>query len=174
MWTKKGAMILSGAVLLIIFGAIFRNLTLLAISIVFLSYTFISVISNRVSQLYPNRQTSNEKIFEDGSVKIELRLLNQGGKTGFLEVRDKLPVEMDMIRGSNYTFLNLNPNQEAKIPHRISPPKRFPIDDAQSIISISHIGSITENINTICKIPVLCVIYRLTVYRDIIVKHCLV
>jgi uncharacterized protein (DUF58 family) len=122
MWTKKGVLILSAAVLLIIVGAIFRNLSLLAISIVLLTYSFVSVISNRTSQLYPNRQISNEKIFEDGSVKAELRLLNQGGKTGFLEVRDRLPREMDVIRGSNYTFLNLNPAQEARIRYTVKCP----------------------------------------------------
>ncbi len=122
MWTKKGILVLSAAILLILFGAIFRNLSLLAISIVLLSYSFISLLANRSSQLYPNRQISNEKIFEDGSVKAELRLLNQGGKTGFLEVRDRMPKEMDIIRGSNYTFLNLNPNQEANIRYTIKCP----------------------------------------------------
>jgi len=122
MWTKKGVLILSAAILLILFGAIFRNLPLLGVSIILLSYTFVSVLSNRASQLYPNRQISNEKIFEDGSIKAELRLLNQGGKTGFLEVRDKLPREMDVIRGSNYTFLNLNPNEEARIRYTLKCP----------------------------------------------------
>ncbi len=122
MWTKKGVLILSAAVLLILAGAMFRNISLLAVSVVLLSYTFISVISNRAVQLYPNRQISNEKIFEDGSVKAELQLLNQGGKTGFLEVRDKLPIEMDVIRGSNYTFLNLNPAQEARIRYTLKCP----------------------------------------------------
>jgi uncharacterized protein (DUF58 family) len=122
MWTKKGVLVLSAAVLLILFGAMFRNISLLAISVVLLSYSFISVISNRAVQLYPNRQISNEKIFEDGSVKSELRLLNQGGKTGFLEVRDRLPIEMDVIRGSNYTFLNLNPGQEARIRYTVKCP----------------------------------------------------
>jgi uncharacterized protein (DUF58 family) len=122
MWTKKGVLILSAAVLLILFGAMFRNIPLLGVSIVLLSYTVVSVLSNRTSQLYPSRQTSNEKIFEDGSVKVELRLLNQGGKTGFLEVRDKLPREMDTIRGSNYTFLNLNPAQDARIRYTVKCP----------------------------------------------------
>jgi uncharacterized protein (DUF58 family) len=122
MWTKKGVLILSAAILLILFGAIFRNLPLLGVSIILLSYTFVSVLANRASQLYPNRQISNEKIFEDGSIKAELRLLNQGGKTGFLEVRDRLPREMDVIRGSNYTFLNLNPNEEARIRYTLKCP----------------------------------------------------
>jgi uncharacterized protein (DUF58 family) len=122
MWTKKGILVLSAAVLLILFGAIFRNLPILGVSIVLLSYVFISVCTNRTSQLYPNRQISNEKIFEDGSVKVELRLLNQGSKTGFLEVRDKMPREMDVIRGSNYTFLNLNSAQEARIRYTVKCP----------------------------------------------------
>lgn len=122
MWTKKAVLILSCAILLILIGAIFRNLALLAVSIVLLTYSFISLVANRSSQLYPNRQISNEKIFEDGSIKTELRLLNQGGKTGFLEVRDKLPTEMDVIRGSNYTYLNLNPGQEARIRYTMKCP----------------------------------------------------
>jgi uncharacterized protein (DUF58 family) len=122
MWTKKAVLFLSCAILLILIGAIFRNLALLAVSIVLLTYSFISLVANRSSQLYPNRQISNEKIFEDGSIKTELRLLNQGGKTGFLEVRDKLPTEMDVIRGSNYTYLNLNPGQEARIRYTMKCP----------------------------------------------------
>ena len=101
-------------ILLVIFGLIFRNLPLIVVSAALLCYSTVSVLANRLSIIEPRRELSNEKIFEDGTVKAELRLNNKGGKTGFLEVRDRLPTEFDLVRGSNYTYLNLPPRGRSR------------------------------------------------------------
>ena len=130
MWTKKAILVTSTAIMLIIFGLIFRNLPLVIICAAMLSYIFVSMMANRLSIIEPFRQLSNEKIFEDGTIKTELRLTNKGGKTGFLEVRDKLPTEFDLVRGSNYTYLNLPPHGKSRIRYSVKCPikvcKSFP------------------------------------------------
>lgn len=132
MWTKKAIVVVSAAIMLTIFGLIFRNLPLIMVSAALLCYTTISIIANRLSMIEPRRQLSNEKIFEDGTVKTELRLDNKGGKTGFLEVRDKLPAEFDLVRGSNYTYLNLPPHGKSRMRYTIKCP----------IKGVYHIGPV--------------------------------
>jgi uncharacterized protein (DUF58 family) len=122
MWTKKAVAIVVGAMALTIFGLIVRSLPLMAVSTFFFTYAIISLFVNRQSRIQPERYLSNEKIFEDGTVKMELRLLNKGGKTGFLEVRDTLPDVFELKTGSNYTFLNLKPQGITKLAFTVKAP----------------------------------------------------
>ena len=122
MWTKKAVAVVVGAIGLTVFGLIVRNLPLMAVSTFFLTYAIISMFVNRQSRILPERFMSNEKIFEDGTVKMELRLLNRGGKTGFLEVRDTLPEAFELKAGSNYTFLNLKPKGITKLAYTVKTP----------------------------------------------------
>jgi len=122
MWTKKAAVIVASAIMLAFMGMVFRNVVLMALSTMFLVYTIISLFANRQCDVIPERQLSNEKIFEDGSVKAELRIINRGAKTGFLEVRDKLPNQIDLRKGSNYTFLNMRQRGETKIRYTMKCP----------------------------------------------------
>ena len=122
MWTKKAASIVSMAVIAILLGLATRNLLLVMIAIVAFVYTTVSMFANTSTRLTADREMSNEKIFEDGTVKVELRILNQGGKTGFLEVRDKLPKTLQLKEGTNYTYLNLNPKGATRLKYQIKCP----------------------------------------------------
>ena len=107
MWTKKSVSLVGVGVALIIFGLIFRNLQLMAISTIIFATATITIFANRQSEIEPQRELSHEKLFEDGTCKAELRIVNKGTKTGFLEVRDQVPHKMQMKSGSNYTYINL-------------------------------------------------------------------
>ena len=115
MWTKKAASIVSMSIIATLLGLATRNLLLVMIAIAGLVYTTVSVFANTSTRLTADREMSQEKIFEDGTVKVELRILNQGGKTGFLEVRDKLPRTIQLKEGTNYTYLNLNPKGATRL-----------------------------------------------------------
>jgi uncharacterized protein (DUF58 family) len=91
MWTKKATAIVSLSVILTIMGLATRNLLVMMLALTAIVFTIVSLFANTTTRLTADREMSQEKIFEDGSLKVELRILNQGGKTGFLEVRDKLP-----------------------------------------------------------------------------------
>jgi uncharacterized protein (DUF58 family) len=122
MWTKKAASIVSMSVILAFLGLATRNLLLVMLAIAGLVYTTVSVFANTSTRLTADREMSQEKIFEDGTVKVELRILNQGGKTGFLEVRDKLPRTIQLKEGTNYTYLNLNPKGATRLKYTIKCP----------------------------------------------------
>ena len=122
MWTKKAASILSMAVILTLLGLATRNLLLVVLSIAAFVYITVSLFANTTTRLTADRDMSHEKIFEDGTVKVELRILNQGGKTGFLEVRDKLPRVLQLKDGTNYTYLNLNPKGATRLKYTIKCP----------------------------------------------------
>ncbi|MGA1822548.1 MAG: DUF58 domain-containing protein [Thermoplasmatota archaeon] len=122
MWTKKAASIVSMAVILTLLGLATKNMLLVMLAIVAFVYTTVSMFANTSTRLTADREMSHEKIFEDGSVKVELRILNQGGKTGFLEVRDKLPKVIQLKEGTNYTYLNLNPKGATRLKYQIKCP----------------------------------------------------
>jgi uncharacterized protein (DUF58 family) len=82
----------------------------------------VSIFANKRSNVEPSRDLSSEKIFEDGTVKAELRITNKGFKTGFLEVRDTVPQEMELKRGSNYTYLNLKPRASTYLRYTVKCP----------------------------------------------------
>lgn len=122
MWTKKSVLMLSLGILLVLLGLIFKNIVLMVLAIAIFVYMIIGLFTNRLSRIKPERQLSHEKIFEDGTVKAELRLMNEGGKTGFLEVRDKLPRQLQLKSGSNYTYLNLKSKAVTKLRYSIKCP----------------------------------------------------
>lgn len=125
MWTKKAALILSLGIGLIVISLIQlfgNNLVIMTLGIFILGYTLVSVFSNRQSKLEPQRKLSNEKIFEDGTVNAEVRIKNRGGATGFVEACDKLPPSMDVVKGGNYTYLNLRSRGEGRISYTVKAP----------------------------------------------------
>jgi uncharacterized protein (DUF58 family) len=122
MWTKKSVLMLSLGILLVLLGLIFKNLLLMTLSTSVFVYMVISLFTNRITRIKPERQLSHEKIFEDGTVKAEVRLMNEGGKTGFLEVRDKLPRQAQLKSGSNYTYLNLKAKAITKLRYTVKLP----------------------------------------------------
>ena len=122
MWTKKSVLMLSLGIILVLLGLIFKNLILMTLSTSVFLYLVMSLFTNRITRIKPERQLSHEKIFEDGTVKSELRLINEGGKTGFLEVRDKLPRQAQLKSGSNYTYLNLTAKAVTKLRYTMKLP----------------------------------------------------
>ncbi|MDP6155139.1 MAG: DUF58 domain-containing protein [Candidatus Thermoplasmatota archaeon] len=180
MWTKKAVLLLCTGVGLVLLGLIFRNLLLLGISIVLFVYLGISIFINLNMMVRPNRQMSNERIFEDGMIKTELQLIRPksfqiiapvigGGvvglvlslplgfwlwgfqslgngagflalsalmigavtgaligyfssKGGIVEVRDTLPKQVELRRGSNYTYLDLKPKGKTRLRYAIRCP----------------------------------------------------
>ncbi len=116
MWTKKSVLVVGLGIALLFLGMIFRNVELVVIAITIFSAAVIAVPMNRQASLVPKRSMSNEKIFEDSPATIELKLTNEGMlKTGLLEVRDQIPKELELTKGSNYTYLNLRKGETAKI-----------------------------------------------------------
>lgn len=113
---------LSLGIILVLLGLIFKNLLLMTLATSIFIYLVVGLFTNRISQIKPERQLSHEKIFEDGTVKAEIRLMNEGGKTGFLEVRDRLPRQIQLKSGSNYTYLNLKPKAITKLRYTVKLP----------------------------------------------------
>lgn len=165
---------------LVMLGLVFRNLILMGISIALFVYLGVSIFINLNMMVRPFRQMSNERIFEDGMIKVELQLTRPksfqvitpviGGavvglllalplsfwlwgfkslgnasiivalftlfvglvmgaligyfssKGGIVEVRDTLPKQVELRRGSNYTFLDLKPKGKTRLRYAIRCP----------------------------------------------------
>ncbi|MBM4249274.1 MAG: DUF58 domain-containing protein [Euryarchaeota archaeon] len=125
MWTKKSVLVLGLGVSLAFLGLVFRSLPLMMTSVMLLSYLLVSMFLVRVSRVVPARKISSEKLFEDGDVSVQLMLHNKRlTRTGFLEVRDKLPKQLDVREGSNYLILDMRGGEKATINYRFVAPLR--------------------------------------------------
>jgi uncharacterized protein (DUF58 family) len=94
-------------------------------SIVLLSYLLVSIFLVRVSRVVPARKISSEKLFEDGDISVQLTLHNKRlTRTGFLEIRDKLPKQLDVREGSNYLILDMRGGEKTVINYRFVAPLR--------------------------------------------------
>jgi uncharacterized protein (DUF58 family) len=106
-------------------GLVFRSLALMMTSIVLLSYLLVSIFLVRVSRVVPARKISSEKLFEVGDISVQLTLHNKRlTRTGFLEIRDKLPKQLDVREGSNYLILDMRGGEKTVINYRFVAPLR--------------------------------------------------
>jgi uncharacterized protein (DUF58 family) len=124
MWTKKAVIILSLGIALTFFALVARSIGLMVASIILLAYIMASMFLLRVGNVLPLRRISAERIFEEGDVHVELELVNKGGRTGFLEVRDKLPRHIKLKDGSNYLIMDLRSGEKSSIHYTIVAPIR--------------------------------------------------
>src|SRR5512136_461953 len=119
MWTKKGWLYLSMGVILTFVGLVFRSTALLMLSVMLLATVLVTQFFSRLGKIASMRELSSEKIFEDGIVTVDLSLVNKGGRTGFLEIRDKLPKQIQIEEGTNYLIIDLRPNESLRMRYRV-------------------------------------------------------
>ncbi len=124
MWTKKGWLYLSMGVILTFVGLVFRSTALLVLSTLLLATVLVTQFFSRLGKIASMRELSSEKIFEDGIVTVDLSLVNKGGRTGFLEIRDKLPKQIQIEEGTNYLIIDLRPNESLRMRYRVKAPIR--------------------------------------------------
>lgn len=124
MWTKKGWLYLSMGVVLTFVGLVFRSTALLVLSVMLLATVLVTQFFSRLGKIASMREMSSEKIFEDGIVTVDLALVNKGGRTGFLEIRDKLPKQIQIEEGTNYLIIDLRPNESLRMRYRVKAPIR--------------------------------------------------
>jgi uncharacterized protein (DUF58 family) len=124
MWTKKGWLYLSMGVVLTFVGLVFRSTALLVLSVMLLSTILVTQFFSRLGKIASMREMSSEKIFEDGIITVDLALVNKGGRTGFLEIRDSLPKQIQIEEGTNYLIIDLRPNESLRMRYRVKAPIR--------------------------------------------------
>jgi uncharacterized protein (DUF58 family) len=64
------------------------------------------------------------RTFEGDRVIVNLRITNYGRSIGLLEIYDKLPTTMKLVKGSNRVFLNLSRNESVDIKYTVECPLR--------------------------------------------------
>jgi uncharacterized protein (DUF58 family) len=89
-----------------------------------LATVLVTQFFSRLGKIASMREMSSEKIFEDGIVTVDLSLVNKGGRTGFLEIRDKLPKQIQIEEGTNYLIIDLRPNESLRMRYRVKAPIR--------------------------------------------------
>jgi uncharacterized protein (DUF58 family) len=124
MWTRKGWFYLALAIVCGLLGLATRSVFLLATTAFLLTALSVLVFFTRLHKVVSAREISSEKIFEDGEVDIKLYLVNKGRRTGFLELRDKLPKQLDITKGTNYLIVDLKANQSLEMAYTVRAPIR--------------------------------------------------
>lgn len=159
MWTKKSITVLAGGVVIAFIALIARSVQLILVSIFLFSYLLASLFTVRLPRVIPHRRISSEKTFEGGDITAELDIINKGGRTGFLEVRDKLPQQLDIKEGSNYLIVDLKNNEATTIRYRFESPLRgiFQIGPinlrSQDVYALFYKEASVEDMSTLTVFP---------------------
>ncbi len=123
MWTRKTAVLSSICISAGLGAMIFVDYQLLIICIIFaliLCLTFTS--SEAQIELY--RYLPEPKTFEGDQITVHLRVTNNSRSSGLIEVFDKLPTTVKLVKGSNHVYLNLRRNESIDIKYTIECPLR--------------------------------------------------
>ena len=124
MWTRKGWFYLAVAIVSGLLGLATRSVFLLALCAFLLTALAVLVFFTRLHKVVSARLISSEKIFEDGEVEVKLNIVNKGRRTGFLEIRDKLPRQLEITKGTNYLIVDLKPDEALSMAYTIRAPIR--------------------------------------------------
>lgn len=123
MWTKKSATLLCTGIALLLFAPIIENYLLINIGVVFISFIALNTFANlRDINIDIKRKISEDKIFENNKIDVELKITNRGRRVPFLELKDNIPRQMKIVNGSNHVFLSLKRNQEVIMKYTIQCP----------------------------------------------------
>ncbi len=126
MRTIKCGGIVAGCIGLLIFGLFIVDWLILIFVVPLLVLLFAGVLSfyGEEIKIEVVRSLSSVKIFEYDTVEVTLKLKNLGESIKFLEVYDSLPSKVKVVKGSNYSVLDLEKNEEIEIKYGISCPIR--------------------------------------------------
>lgn len=72
------------------------------------------------------RTLSSERVFENGEIDVTLNIQCRTRDTGLIELRDTVPEQTNIVRGSNYVYLNMTANTQASIRYTIQCPLMGP------------------------------------------------
>lgn len=123
MWTRKTAILASICVSAALGAMIFVDYQLLIICIIFALILCLSFTSSK-AQIEISRYLPEPKTFEGDQVTVHLRITNLGRSSGLIEVFDKLPTTVKLVKGSNHVFLNLRRNESLTIKYTVECPLR--------------------------------------------------
>ncbi len=123
MWTRKTAVLSTICISAGLSAMIFNDYLLLTICIIFSFILFLSFTTTETNIEF-TRYLPEPKTFEGDSVTVHLRITNRGRSSGLIEVFDKLPSTMKLIKGSSRVFLNLRRNESVDIRYTIECPLR--------------------------------------------------
>lgn len=123
MWTKKSATLLCTGIALLLFAPILENYLLVNIGVVFISFVVLNTFINlRDTKITIIRKLSEDKIFENNKIDVEVKIINNGRRLQFLEIKENVPRQMNIVNGSNHMFLDLKPDQELIMKYTIQCP----------------------------------------------------
>lgn len=123
MWTRKTAVLSSICISAGIGAMIFTDYLLLIICIIFCLILCISFTSTETNLEF-TRYLPEPKTFEGDNINVHLRITNRGRSLGVVEIFDKLPTTIKLIKGSSHVYLNLKRNESVDIRYTIECPLR--------------------------------------------------
>jgi uncharacterized protein (DUF58 family) len=124
MWTRKGWFYLALAIVSGLLGLASRSVFLLAVCAFLLTALAVLVFFTRLHKVVSARDISSEKIFEDGEVEVKLNIVNKGRRTGFLEIRDAMPKQLEITKGTNYLIVDLKADEALAMAYTVKAPIR--------------------------------------------------
>jgi len=126
MRTIKCAGIVAGCIGVLLFSLIFVDWLIIIFTIPLFILLFAGVLTFYKEEIRIEvvRSLSNVKVFEYDNVEVTLKIKNLGENIKFMEIYDSLPDRVKVVKGSNYSIVDLEKNQEIQIKYEISCPIR--------------------------------------------------
>ena len=126
MRTIKCAAIIAACISLLLFGLILLDWIIWIFIAPLLLILFISYIifQDKEPNIELSREISKQKIFENDTAEITLKLKNKGKTIQLLEIFDKLPDRVEIEKGSNFSITSIKKNEELIIKYELNFPIR--------------------------------------------------
>jgi uncharacterized protein (DUF58 family) len=158
MWTRKTAILVTLAVVFVLFAMMLRDYQLIIVGILFAIVIVIAHIMPRTN-IEVHRFISETKAFVDDKINVRLRVMNKGFSFGVIEIYDRLPMAMRVVDGNNYMMLSLKPNEVVEFDYAIECPLRGEytigpiILRRRDLLSIFCERQVIENTSTLTVYP---------------------
>lgn len=132
-------LILSTGVLCLLGALIIGSIQLISISIVLISFLAVNTFYKKHVDVIPHekygelekktkgeievqRELSTPRVFEDSALTVTLKIMNKERRAVSIEICDKLPAEIKIVKGSNHAMLILPAKSEQTIDYLIKSP----------------------------------------------------
>jgi hypothetical protein len=114
MWTRKGGLIIFLGIICLLLGLIMADFQFMVLAI--LIFTFFLLVSTMPRpEIEVEREVSNPLLFENGNLKVDLRLKKVREGYGTMEVFDRITSYSELKHGINNMVYNFSDAESAPL-----------------------------------------------------------
>lgn len=123
MWSRKARGVLAGAIAAVFLSVVTAQWFLLALGLALgVQLAYARATFHAQARLAARRELDLDQLQEGDAVDVASTVENEGTRTQFLEVREVLPRQLDVVDGQAFTPAALGPGDEARLTPTLEAP----------------------------------------------------